>query len=208
MLRTLTRTAILLVLLVPAIGRSADDEEDPKIGPKRLSEWLQMLRSDEKPEMRRKAALVLEFVEPVTNGVLVAVRTALKEDSEERVRAAAAVTLGRLGARARDPGEAIVPLVDALQNDKSEVVREAAAASLGGIVVGAHEVAPVHAPTVVPALRRPSRTSMRERGGSLSRSGAGTAWRRPSRTSKRERDRLPPRLSFALEPRPRRRCRN
>ncbi len=102
MTRVLPLLLALIFALVPALARGADDDDDPVIGPKKLSEWLKMLREDDKWERRRGSLTALEMAGPNPRDVVPSVRAALKGDPEERVRAAAAATLGRMGPKAKD----------------------------------------------------------------------------------------------------------
>jgi HEAT repeat protein len=116
------------------------DEDDPKLRNRRLSEWLQMLREDTSVEHRRAALLATELIGPNKSArVVPAIIVVLRDDSDERLREAAAAALGRIGERlANKPLAEKVPytagrdaLVAALRTDKSSRVRTAAAIALG-----------------------------------------------------------------------------
>jgi HEAT repeat protein len=127
----------LLLLARPV--RSEEDDE-PKLRGRRLSEWLQMLREDSVAEHRRAALLATELIGPTKSPrVVPAVIAALRDDSDERLREAAATTLGRFAERlAGRPASEQTPftagrdaLIAALRTDTSTRVRGAAATALG-----------------------------------------------------------------------------
>jgi HEAT repeat protein len=127
-LALLTATAFILTALS---GAAPAGDDEPKVLGRPLSEYLKILQTDELPVKRSTALRALEIIGPNHKPVVPAVRTALREDKAESVRAAAAQTLGRMAAKAKDVRDLIDPVADALQHDKSGVVREAAAAALG-----------------------------------------------------------------------------
>src|SRR5262245_33290224 len=145
----------LLLLALPAAYAAGDADDDPKLRNRALSEWIAMLREDKAPERRRAALLAVELIGPQRSPkVLPAITLALRDDPDERIREAAAVSLGRLGerlyARAAE-GEPVRfggprdGLIAALRTDRSGRVREAAAAALG-------KLAPADAGLAVPVL--------------------------------------------------------
>jgi len=123
--------AILILIVSPPAARSADEE--PMLLGRKLSEWLKLLREDKEAIRRQYILRALEVVGPNAKDVLPAIRTSLKEDTDEGVRTAAAQTLGRMAPKAKDVAAIIEALVGALQDDKSGKVREAAAGSLGSM---------------------------------------------------------------------------
>jgi HEAT repeat protein len=138
----------LLVLALHAPARADDD--DPTFQGKKLTEWLQMLQSDAKPERRRVAVFAVEQIGPRrSKKVLPALVMALRDDTEEQVRERAAGALGRIADKVVNstessdsfPFDALRDgLSTALRGDKSSRVRETAATSLGrlkGKAVGA-----------------------------------------------------------------------
>jgi HEAT repeat protein len=127
----------LLLLAHPA---RAEDDEDPQLRGRRLSEWLQMLREDPSAEHRRAALLATEMIGPAKSSrVVPGVVATLRDDSDERLREAAAATLGRVAERlaARTTSEPTPftagrdALIAALRTDSSVRVRAAAATALG-----------------------------------------------------------------------------
>jgi HEAT repeat protein len=152
--------ATLTALILAAVPASA--QEDPVIQGRPLSEWLEVLRGEKdskarqvallfvgaagaqpvvwRPQTlyRRGSVLAVELAGPArSRQVLPALVAALREDPEEVVREAAANSLGRLAAKARDSdeGKRFAPvregLTQALAVDKSGRVRAAAAGALG-----------------------------------------------------------------------------
>jgi HEAT repeat protein len=128
----------LAVLLLPAPARSKDDE--PKLRGRPLSEWLQMLHDDPTVEHRRAALVAVELIGVSKSPrVVPAVVGVLRDDSDERLREAAAVALGRIAERlaGRPVGEKVPftagrdALIGALRTDRSTRVRAAAATALG-----------------------------------------------------------------------------
>jgi HEAT repeat protein len=165
----------LVVLLAPRPARAEDD--DPKLRNRPLSEWLQMLREDPSPERRRAAMVAAELIGPVKSPKVVsAVIAVLRDDADEKLREAAAASLGRMSERlANRPAGEKTPftagrdaLVGAMRTDKSVRVRTAAATSLGkleksdatgavpdlGAVVGSGDSPPPVRAAAADALRR------------------------------------------------------
>jgi HEAT repeat protein len=138
--------AIATVLLVsPGQARPADDE--PRSQGKPASEWMTTLKTDKQASKRREAVRALEEIGLKWPAGIETVMGALKADSDERIRSAAAVTLGRLAQKAddmREPKEERRKMVEvrdtclsvlrrALKDDKSARVREACASGLSRI---------------------------------------------------------------------------
>src|SRR6266699_1539627 len=98
MCRALSLQGLLLLIISPAWA--ADDE--PTAAGKKASEWLNILRTAEKPESRRAALLALEIIGPSPRGVLNGINIALQGDKDERVRINAAQLLGKLAVKAQD----------------------------------------------------------------------------------------------------------
>lgn len=151
MRRTLPPLAatLLAAVLLPGTARPADEPPEPMIGSFTATEMINILRTDKDPMRRRAAAQKLETLGPIKYPKApAALLAALKEDSEESVRQAAAQVVGRLAATAeeikglkdlpKDKRDASIEardgllggLREALKNDKSAKVREAAAAGL------------------------------------------------------------------------------
>ncbi len=141
-------SALVVLTLLPGAVRAADDEEDRVVFNKKASEWMQILRTDKEPRRRRVALVALDAAGPKTRRVFAAVGTALREDSDEMIRTAAAQWLGLMAVRAqmekdRIPiDEAIESLIFALKNDKAPGVREMAAGALSRIGLEARSAIP------------------------------------------------------------------
>jgi HEAT repeat protein len=129
--------ALLLGLaLVPSVRA---DDDDPAFRGKALSEWLQMLQSDDNPNHRQAAVIALHLIGPKKSRKIVpALVTVLREDQDAKVRVRAAGALRDITEKAlRDKNKDIRlepirdTLASALRNDKSDAVREAAARALG-----------------------------------------------------------------------------
>jgi HEAT repeat protein len=133
--------ALALTLTPGSLGPGlARAEDDPKFRNRHLSEWLQMLREDPAVDHRRAALLATELIGPGKSPAVVpAIIAALRDDSDEKVREAAATALGRIGERqAAKPLAEKQPftagrdaLAGALRTDKSGRVRASAATALG-----------------------------------------------------------------------------
>jgi HEAT repeat protein len=144
MIRTLAAWAVLLFISLPAAHA---EEDEPVVLSKPLSQWLEMLRNDGKPERRRAALIALEQIGAKrSRQVVPAIMTALRADQDEKVRERAAAVLGTSAEKALkdipegfkfDPLREV--LVGALKEDKSARVREAAARALGRLEVHARQ---------------------------------------------------------------------
>lgn len=126
------RLVLALSILALATPARAADEEPTLLG-RKLSEFLKILREGEQPVQREAALKALEIIGPNHPGVLPAVFKALKEDKDETVRARAAITLGNMAVKTKEPKDVLEPLVDAAQNDKGGKVRQEAVAALGNM---------------------------------------------------------------------------
>jgi HEAT repeat protein len=179
----------LLTLLSVARGVRADDD-DPELRGRKLSEWIEILRGNDagppqpaallvlgssgsaaseraiwqasRLQRQRTGLLALELIGPgKSRQVFPAIIAALRDDPEERLREAAALSLGRLAGRLiddvkeaykKDPTidkKTAVPLgpvrdalAHGLQNDKSPRIREACAGALGKLEWTAKDAVP------------------------------------------------------------------
>jgi HEAT repeat protein len=130
---------LLAVLAFPRAARAQDDE--PSLLGKKLSEWLTILKDDRDVNRRRGALKAVELIGPrKSKKVVPAVNAALRDDPDDRIREAAAVSLGRMVGPIAQKGEESetfpfgpvrAVLIAALRTDKAGRVRAAAARSLG-----------------------------------------------------------------------------
>jgi HEAT repeat protein len=163
MARALIVLTVLFLAVFSVPARAADD--DPKVGDRTLSQWLEMLEGTREVNQRRlglqalgaaadhsliwremtnrrsTALVVVDFVGPAKNKlVLPAMAAALRNDPEPVVRAAAAQSLGKMSAKCRTAKQDFGPGRDALftavRTDPSGAVREAAVRALGQLDPG------------------------------------------------------------------------
>ena len=176
--RPRTAAMLLLAVLVPAPPAAWPQDDEPVFRNRKLSEWLKVLKEDASYDRRRAALLAAELVGPnKSTKVLPALTAALRDDTEERLREAAAVALGRLGERqgSRAPNDRVsfeAPregLIAALRTDKSGKVRRAAAEALGRLE--AVEAAPA-VDVLAAALKDPDPATRTAAAESLRRIGA------------------------------------
>lgn len=139
--------AFLVTGLWLAPLRSADDDDDPVIAKRKVSEWVKILQNEGAPLKQRKAALVvMGLTDPKLPGVIPGLISAMRRDPEVEIRQGAAQTLGQI----RPPLEkAVEALAAVLKEDKSEQVRTTAATALGRM----GKVARPSASALVAALR-------------------------------------------------------
>ncbi|MBI1916124.1 MAG: HEAT repeat domain-containing protein [Planctomycetes bacterium] len=148
-----------LALLAAAGTARPQDETDRIVRGKKASEWMQILRTHKDPRTRRIALIALDQAGPQTRKIFDTIGAALRDDKEIAVRQGAALTLGRLGAKALDERTFInIPIVAgvealafAIKHDKSPVIREAAAAALARIASSVKD-APAEVRATVPTL--------------------------------------------------------
>jgi HEAT repeat protein len=129
----------VLLFTLPAAARAPDD--DPVIQTKKLSEWLEILRSDADPRRRLAAVIVADFAGVKrSRKVVPALVAAVRDDADEQVRERAAALLGQIADKllnAPDKPDDFRfdamrdALATALRGDKSARVRKAAATALG-----------------------------------------------------------------------------
>lgn len=134
-----------LLLATPLRG----EDEDPAVRGKKLSEWIELLQNGKTLRDRQAGLLAVQYIGPrrsrkVTQALIAAVR----ENTEESIRAGAARALGGIAAKARDEDDIPVEKIrDALslslRSDRKSVVRRAAARALGemrGRAIGSVDV--------------------------------------------------------------------
>lgn len=142
MLRTrLWMLVSVLPLLVGTMVYAAD--EDPALRGKKLSEWIDQLQNGKTFNERQAGLLALQLIGPrKSRKVTPALIGALRENSEAKIRAAAARALGSIAAKARFEDEVPVEkirdaLAASLRTDKTPAVRRASAKALGEMKVKA-----------------------------------------------------------------------
>jgi HEAT repeat protein len=138
------------LLLVAAPSARPDDAPEPVLRGKTLTEWLDLLRQDKEYRSRLAGLIAAEAIGPLqSNKVVPAVVVALRDDTDERLRRAAAQALGRMGEKiAARTSEERIPFTTArdalsasMRTDPAGPVRAAAAAALGKIGKGEASVA-------------------------------------------------------------------
>jgi HEAT repeat protein len=134
-------TRLVPALLLPALlalgSPARGQDEDPPYRGKKLSEWLEMLQNGKDVDTRRAGLIAVELIGPrKSRKVIPALTGALRTNTEPKVRAGAALALGRIAGKARPEDDLRLDdirtaLEAALRTDQSEPVRESAARGLG-----------------------------------------------------------------------------
>src|SRR5579875_2669258 len=112
-------------------------EEEPMLRGKKLTEWIDQLQNGKELRDRQAALLAIQLIGPrKSRKVTQALIAALRENSEESIRAGAARALGNIGRGARDEDDIPIDkirdaLAASLRSDKKPAVRRAAARALG-----------------------------------------------------------------------------
>jgi len=109
----------------------AQEDDDPVVRKKKISEWLKIVHEDPELNKRQAALLILEFTGTKPRRILPGLLKELRENSEDVIRARCAELLVKFKDEKDQTDRLVVPLITALKQDKSERVREAAATSLG-----------------------------------------------------------------------------
>jgi HEAT repeat protein len=149
MSRTPSLLAVPVVLLLALTPLVRGEDEDPSIRGKKLTEWVELLQNGKNYDQRRAGLLALRLIGPrKSRKVTPALIAALRENTEEKIRAAAASILGDIAAKARDDDDIPVEkirdaLAAALRTDKANAVREASARALGEMKGRAYAVVSV-----------------------------------------------------------------
>jgi HEAT repeat protein len=126
--------ALLISTVMLALASPATSQE---VLGKDKAEWIKILKSDPKPELRRAAVIALGIIGPTQKDVLPELSKALTEDKDEFVRLQVVAILGtavRTGERKKDQPEVrdvLATLVDVLKDDKSAAVRAQTASLIG-----------------------------------------------------------------------------
>jgi len=155
----------LLFLAIQTSPTKAADDDNPTFANRKLSEWLELLRSqqelarrqlalqavglagshplvwDTHTNSRRLGLLVIEKIGPAASRkVLPAIIEAMRNDPDESMRRAAAQTLGQLAGKSKTDTKSFAEVRDALigslRTDPAGSVRQAAAVALGRMEKG------------------------------------------------------------------------
>lgn len=113
--------SVLAILFVFPIFSSAQDYSD-----KSSEQWVRLLK-DKNPDVRQTAVHALGILRVRDKEAIAALAERLK-DREERIRAEAADSLGRIGYSARGT---LPRLIDVLKTEKADSVRAASALAIG-----------------------------------------------------------------------------
>src|SRR5262245_58818205 len=93
-------TATLLLTLLPAAARPADD--DPKVGDFTASDLVNIVKTDKSAKKRRVAVALLKDIGLRSSKGILALIGALKDDAEPEVREAAALAVGQVAQKAEE----------------------------------------------------------------------------------------------------------
>lgn len=125
------------------------EDDDPELRGKKLSQWIEQLQNGKDFRERQAGLLAVQLIGPrksrkVTQSLIAAVR----ENTQERIRAGAARALGGIAGKAREEDDIPIEkirecLAGSLRTDKKPIVRRAAAHALGemkGRAIGSVDV--------------------------------------------------------------------
>ena len=125
----MSRLSLIAICFISTCPPAALLAEEKKIADRTQSEWIKILRTDEKARMREGAVVALSLIGPKERGVIEAFREAMLNDKAERVRLKAVTLAGDFD---KDLLRSLIqPLAEVLTSDKSATVRTAAARALG-----------------------------------------------------------------------------
>jgi HEAT repeat protein len=117
-----------------ALGRIGPDvKPDGARFPDAIASELGAALADMDPDIRRNSVWALGQIDPDPKKSSPGLAETLQMDHDPRVRAEAALALGRLGSLGRDEGHRVHALAEALKNDTDSAVRRLAAVALGQI---------------------------------------------------------------------------
>lgn len=158
-----------LVLTAPLRG----EDEDPELRGKKLSQWIDQLQSGKTFRERQAGLIAVQLIGPrksrkVTQALIAAVR----ENTEETIRAGAARALGSIAAKARDEDDIPIDkireaLALSLRTDKKPFVRRSAAKALGemkGRAIGSVDVLALALKDADAGTRTEAASSLRQLG--------------------------------------------
>jgi HEAT repeat protein len=129
---------LVLALVFPTV-RAKDDADEPSVRDRKLSEWIDSLQKGKTLDERRAGLLAVRLIGPrKSRKVVPALIEAARENSEEKIRAGAALALGSIAETAQADDDIRIDdirraLAAVLRMDKSGLVRESAAKALGEI---------------------------------------------------------------------------
>jgi HEAT repeat protein len=124
----------LFLLASSAPGARAQEDDNPTVRGRKITEWIKILHEDPELRKRQAALLVLEFTGAKVKRIVPALLKEMRENSEDTIRARCAELVVKL--KEENPERLIDPLIAAMKQDKSPAVREAAATSLGKLARG------------------------------------------------------------------------
>lgn len=119
--------AVSMPILMMALASPARSQQE--VLGKTKAEWVKVLHSDPKPELRRASVIALGIIGPTQKDVLPELTKALLEDKEEFVRLQVVAILGTASKTEVSP--VLSTLVDVMKLDKSAAVRAQTAALIG-----------------------------------------------------------------------------
>jgi HEAT repeat protein len=173
MFGTCSRVFSLILVLLAFVPAARAEDDDPSYQGKKMTEWIALLQNGKTYTDRQKGLLALQLIGPrksrkVTSALIAAVR----ENSEEKIRAGAARAIGRFAANAREDDDIALEkirdaLALALRTDKVPAVRKAAATALGemkGRAVGAVDVLALALKDTDPGTRTEAASALRQLG--------------------------------------------
>ena len=125
------------LISVQAVPRAlAQDDDNPSVRGKKITEWVKILHEDPEPRKRQAALLILEFTGTKVKRIVPALLKEMRENSDDSIRARCAELVVKLKDDKDQTDRLIDPLIAAMRQDKSAPVREAAATSLGKLARG------------------------------------------------------------------------
>jgi HEAT repeat protein len=120
----------------------AQDDDNPMVRGKKITEWVKILHDDPEPRKRQAALLILEFTGTKVKRIVPALLKEMRENSDDSIRARCAELVVKLKDDKDQTDRLIDPLIAAMRQDKSPAVREAAATSLGKLARGSTKEIP------------------------------------------------------------------
>jgi HEAT repeat protein len=166
-----------MLALLASLAALRAEEDDPAFRGKKLSEWVAQLQNGKTYGERQAGLLALRLIGPrKSRKVTAALIAAVRENSEEKIRAGAALAVGDFAAKAREDDDIPIDkirdaLAAALRTDKAPSVRKAAARALGEMsgastsrAVGAVDVLALALKDADPGTRTEAANALRKMG--------------------------------------------